>query len=62
MSIEKIEVNPKQYVWVDKDEEIKEGDFVLSKLFVIVKFGKKYTKSPYKKIIEASPELNLKLK
>lgn len=62
MNIEKIEVNPRQYVWVDKDAEIKEGDFVLSKLFVIVKFGKKYTKSLYKKIIEASPELNLKLK
>ena len=40
-----------QYIYIISDEEIKEGDWCLSKLNEVVRFGKKFTSSLYKKII-----------
>jgi len=38
-------------IYIISDEEIKEGDWCLSKLNEVVRFGKKFTTSLYKKII-----------
>jgi hypothetical protein len=38
-------------IYITSDEEIKEGDWCLSKLNEVVKFGKKFTTPLYKKII-----------
>lgn len=66
MDIEKIEIKPNQYVWVDKDAEIKEG-YTIDDKNNIVKVDKKFIfncdhefKIYWYKIIAASPELNLK--
>ncbi len=40
-----------QIIYITSDEEIKEGDWCLSKLNEVVRFGKKFTVSLYKKII-----------
>jgi hypothetical protein len=40
-----------QNIYITSDEEIKEGDWCLSKLNEAVRFGKKFTTSLYKKII-----------
>jgi hypothetical protein len=40
-----------QNIYITSDEEIKEGDWCLSKLNEVVNFGKKFTASLYKKII-----------
>jgi hypothetical protein len=40
-----------QNIYITSDEEIKEGDWCLSKLNEVVRFGKNFTSSLYKKII-----------
>ena len=72
-NIEKIAVNG-HYVWVDKDVEIKDGDFCHLKEnhYINGGVGKYNTKKAigyglhgtkfFSKIVAASPELNLKLK
>ena len=50
-----IQLDTKNYksfnIYITSDEEIKEGDWCLSKLNEVVRFGKKFTSSLYKKII-----------
>jgi adenylate cyclase len=65
MKIEKIEINPNQFVWVDKGTQIKDvrpfkGKWHLEKGLIINKFPDYLTDlSDCKLIIAASPELNL---
>lgn len=65
MKIEKIEVKPAQFVWIDKDTAIKDvrpfiGKWHLEKGLIINKFPTYLTDlSECKLIIAASPELNL---
>ena len=40
-----------QNIYITSDEEIKEGDWCLSKLNEIILFGKNYTEQLYKKIV-----------
>ena len=51
-----IKINTDHYVIVD-DSEIKEGDYVLSKLNEIIVFGRNYTPSFYKKITHSTQPL-----
>ena len=44
-------IQTENYLLVVSDDEIKEGDWVISKMFELVVFGKNYTPSLYKKII-----------
>jgi hypothetical protein len=50
-----VQLDTKNYksfnIYITSDEEIKEGDWCLSKLNEAVRFGKKFTTSLYKKII-----------
>jgi hypothetical protein len=50
-----IQLDTKNYksfnIYITSDEKIKEGDWCLSKLNEVVRFGKKFTSSLYKKII-----------
>jgi hypothetical protein len=64
-NIEKIAVNG-DYIWVDKDAEIKEGELCIDGYMNILPFadlselGLGYDKNTIHKIIAASTELNLK--
>jgi hypothetical protein len=51
LTVEKSKDIHPQHIYITSDEEIKEGDWCLSKLNEVVRFGKKFTTSLYKKII-----------
>lgn len=61
MNIEKIEIQPGQYVWVDTEAEINENDFILTKdnRIVEVSYLLSSDLEQASKIIAASPFLNL---
>lgn len=65
MKIEKVEIKPNQFVWVDKDTEIKDvrsfkNKWHLEKRLIINKFPTYLTDlSECELIVAASPELNL---
>lgn len=60
MEMEKIEINHNQYVWVDKDAEIKTGDFFLTDDNRIeINAPDWRAREWHRKIIAASSELNL---
>ena len=65
MKIDKIEVNPNQFIWVDKDTQIGDvrpyvGKWHLEKGYIINKFPDYLTDlSECELIVAASPELNL---
>lgn len=67
MNIQKIEINPNQYVWIDKNAEVKDKDVLLYNKKHIRNWDKTFNKPGMdwnvlntNKIIAASPELKLK--